>query len=102
MIDNEIEMPFDMPFNEPYDLDSTKEISELLYFIERSQSFSSDYVNNRTYISEIEKDVEINNNAINCLSSNHDKNSINSQNNNDPRYFTKTKKNYSREKHKIL
>ena len=102
MIDNEIEMPFDMPFNEPYDLDSTKEISELLYFIERSQSFSSDYVNNRTYISEKEMEVEINNNAINCLSSNHDKNSINSQNNNDPRYFTKTKENSSREKHKIF
>ena len=100
MIDNEKEMPLD----EPYD-NSIKEIAEKLCIIERSQSFLSDNVNNRTHISENEIkelfDLK-NNNEINCLSSKHDKNSINSQNNNGPRYFTKTKENFNCEKYKIF
>ena len=99
MYDNEIPYLQEESSNE-----SLQDISEQLFFIEKSD-FHSEYVNNRTNIFENEReDLSLENiNAIICLSSNHDKNSINNQNNDDdPRYFTKTKEESNREKVKIF
>lgn len=84
--------------------ESIEEITEKIYFIEKSHKYYHSEPINRTFFENESKELFIeNNNAIIILSSNHDKNSINNQNNDDDlRYFTKTKEESNSKKVKIF
>lgn len=83
--------------------DLIKEFRDNIFLKEQSQDFSLEF-NIRTEISgnEIEESFPPNTNKIKIESSNHDKNSINSQNNDDRRFFTITKEASNRGKLRIV